>query len=53
MGFLPGLRGAHRLPGLPGDSIEAAAIRVGLLRQRNRLVFALGQATAEITRARA
>jgi hypothetical protein len=52
MGFLPGLRGAYRLPGLPGDSMEAAAIRVGLLRQRNRLVFALGQAAAEIARAR-
>lgn len=51
MGFLPGLRAAHRLPELPADSMAANSILVSLIRQRNRLVFALRQATAEIAAA--
>lgn len=51
MGFLPGLRAARRLKEVPADSMAANTIRVGLTRQRNRLVFALRQAAAEITAA--
>ena len=51
MGFLPGLRAAHRLAALPADSMAANTILVSLVRQRNRLVFALQQASAEIAAA--
>jgi hypothetical protein len=50
-GFLPGLRAAHRLAALPTDSMAANTILVSLVRQRNRLVFALKQAIAEIAAA--
>lgn len=51
MGFLPGLRAAHKLAELTPDSMAANTIRVGLVRQRNRLVFALKEATTQIATA--
>jgi hypothetical protein len=48
-GYLPGLAGLKRLASLDPASDEAATLRTGLVRQRNRLVFALRTAV-EIAR---